>query len=239
MRRRRLNAIAPLGAVLLLGGCGGVTLTPLPTLPKALVEPIPARVGLLLSADQRATTHRETRVGSEWTVHLGPAQERLSRDVFAALFTEMQEFSTLEAASAASSLQAIFEPHIEQFSFATAQETGGEYVAVTIRKRIEVFAPNGEPHDTLTLTGYGTSAASSVSSGPSIEAAARAAMRDSAAKLLAQFPTLTMAGELARGQSLAARPPESGVASAVVNVEPLPLRKSRRPITPTAPSARP
>lgn len=238
MRRRELTTIL-LGVTLLLGGCGGIALTPVPVLPKALVEPIKARVGVLLTPEQRNFTHRETRVGSEWTIQLGPAQERFSRDVFGALFTETQEFSALDTARSAPSLQAIFEPRIEQFSFATAQETGGNYVAVTIRKRIEVLAPNGEPHDSLTLTGYGTSAASGMSSGPPIEAAARAAMRDSAAKLLAQFPALTLAGELTSGQMLVGRPTPDGAQASSVTIDALPIRKSRRPLNLPSPTTQP
>ena len=40
-------------SVLLLAGCGGVVITPDPVLPKALIEPIPAKVGLLLTAEQK------------------------------------------------------------------------------------------------------------------------------------------------------------------------------------------
>lgn len=238
MRRRGLTTIL-LGVTLLLGGCGGITLAPVPVLPKALVEPIKARVAIVLTPEQRNLTHRETRVGSEWTIQLGPAQERFSRDVFGALFTETLEFSALEAARAAPAMQAIFEPRIEQFSFATAQETGGNYVAVTIRKRIEVLAPDGQPYDSLTLTGYGTSAASTMSAGSPIEAAARAAMRDSAAKLLAQFPTLALASELASGKALVGRPLQEGAQGAAVNIDALPIRKSRRPLSFPAPAARP
>ena len=238
MRRQRLNTLI-LSVTLLLGGCGGITLTPVPVLPKALVEPIKARVGILLTPEQRNFVHRETRVGSEWTIQLGPAQERFSLDVFGVLFTETQEFSALEAARVAPALQAIFETRIEQFSFATAQETGGNYVAVTIRKRIEVLAPNGEPYDSLTLTGYGTSAASAMSSGPPIEAAARAAMRDAAAKLLAQFPTLALAEELKSGQVIVGRPIQDGAQGASVTIDALPIRKSRRLLSLPLPTTQP
>ena len=53
----------------------------------------------------------------------------------------------------------MFAPHIEQYSFATARETSGAYWAVTIRYRIGVLSPQGEPVDTLTLTGYGSAMA--------------------------------------------------------------------------------
>ena len=60
---------------------------------------------------------------------------------------------------------AIFEPRIEQFSFASAKETGGVYCAVTIRYQILIYAPNGELIDTLTLTGYGSGPAPKIGNG--------------------------------------------------------------------------
>ena len=65
-------------------------------------------------------------------------------------------FATVDAARLEPGLLAIFEPRIEQFSFASAKETGGVYCAVTIRYQIYIYAPNGELVDTLTLTGYGS-----------------------------------------------------------------------------------
>ena len=50
LRRRWVTSTV---LVLSLAGCGGVVITPDPVLPKALVEPIPARVGLLLTAEQK------------------------------------------------------------------------------------------------------------------------------------------------------------------------------------------
>lgn len=236
-RRNRLRCnpamIAALLATLGLAGCGGISLTPTTVLPKAVIEPVKARIGVLLTPEQRNYTHTETRVGAEWTVNLGPAQQTFARDVFAAAFTSVKEFASLSEAQSASDLQAIFEPKIEQFSFATALETGGDYVAVTIRKRIEVRAPNGETHDSLTLTGYGTSPAAGFGAGPPIEAAAQAAMRDSAAKFLTQFGQLPLAAELSQGKALVALPglADTGRAQAV-SIEVLPIRKTRRDFNP-------
>ena len=77
----------------------------------------------------------------------------------------MQEFNDLASARAATGLKALFEPRIEQYSFATARETGGRYYAVTVRYRINLYTPQGELTDSYTLTGYGNALAKGMSSG--------------------------------------------------------------------------
>jgi hypothetical protein len=148
----------------------------------------------------------------------------------------VREFPAASAAILDPQVQAVFEPNIEQYSFATAQETGGEYVAVTIRYRIEVTAPDGGAHDTLTLTGYGTSPTSSLgfdATGP-MDQATRAAMRDAAAKFMVQFGELPLAATLAKGERVTG----DGVAArtdAGKSIEALSIRGSRRPASSQAP----
>jgi hypothetical protein len=197
---------------------------------------MPATVGLVLSAEQRDFRHEETRAGTTWAVLLGSAQQHFARTVMGVLFREVREFPAASAATLDPQVQAVFEPHIEQYSFATAQETGGEYVAVTIRYRIEVTAPDGGAHDTLTLTGYGTSPTGGLgfdAKGP-MDQATRAAMRDAAAKFMVQFSDLPLAATLASG----GRVTGDGVAArtdAGRSIEALPIRGSRRPASPQAP----
>lgn len=207
-------------------GCGGIVITPDPVLPKALIEPIPAKVGLLLTAEQKSFVHSETRNGVTWEVVLGAGQQRLARTMFSSIFGDVQEFADLDTARAVTNLQAVFEPKIEQYSFATAQETGGEYVAVSIRYRIDVRTPNGERYDSLTLTGYGTAMADGFGSSESIESATLAAKRDAAAKFLTQVGALPLVKELSAGRTLQAVP--EAAASAAVVIEALPIRVSRR-----------
>lgn len=227
MRRRKLIGRLPcLFTLGLLSGCGGVAITPQTSLPPALIEAVPAKVGLLLTPEQRNFVHTETRNGVVWEVNLGPGKQSVARSMFAAAFREAAEFSDLDSARAATGLQAIFEPKIEQFSFATAQETGGNYVAASIRYRIDVRTPNGERYDSLTLTGYGSSMADGMSSAGPIEAATRAAKRDAAAKFLTQFASLPLATELAAGTRLEALPSASAVAA--ITIDALPVRVSRR-----------
>jgi hypothetical protein len=228
MRRWQLTAV--LGVAALAAGCGGVQIAPQAVFPKALIEPLPATVGLVLPAEQRDFRHEETRGGTRWAVLLGAAQQSFARTVMGAMFREVREFPDAAAAAGDGQLQAVFEPHIEQYSFATATETGGEYVAVTIRYRIEVTAPEGDAHDTLTLTGYGTSPTGGMefgSSGP-MDRATRAAMRDAAAKFMVQFSDLPLAGTLAKGDRVAGTSAESRAEAAARSIEALPVRESRR-----------
>jgi hypothetical protein len=239
MRQWRLTAAA--GAAALLAGCGTVQIAPQPVFPKPLVEQLPATVGLVLPAEQRDFRHEETRGGVAWAVLLGAGQQAFARTVMGASFREVREFPDRAAAAQDPALQAVFEPHIEQYSFATADETGGEYVAVTIRYRIEVLAPDGSAHDTLSLTGYGTSRMGGMEMGSSdsMDRATRAAMRDAAAKFLAQFGRLPMAARLAAGERLAGDATGQRAAAASPGIDALPVRGSRRPapppVTPAAP----
>ena len=106
-------------------------------------------------------------------------------------------FESVDAARLEPGLLAIFEPRIEQFSFANAKETGGVYCAVTIRYKSRIYAPNGQIVDTLTLTGYGSGPAPKIGNGEEeLGIAAYAAMRDAAAKFLTQFPGLEIAKPL-------------------------------------------
>ena len=185
-----------------LAACGGVQIKPEPMIPKALIEPLPAAVGLVIAGDMRNYKHAETRWGTEWKIDLGGGHARLVADMFKAAFHSVQQFSELESAKAGADLKAIFEPRIEQYSFATARETGGRYYAVTLRYRINMYTPKGELADSFTLTGYGNALAKGMSSSKPLEQASVSAMRDAAAKFLVQFPTQPAGQRLARNEAV-------------------------------------
>ena len=218
-----------LAATLTLVGCGGVKIAPTVTLPKALVGKVPTRVGVVVAGDMRNYTHSETRGGVPWTFELGAGHRKFSLELVALAFAETEEFADLDAARAATGLKAIFEPRIEQYSFATARETGGEYVAVTIRYRINLFAPDGNRVDSFTLTGYGNSVAGGMSSGDPLDLASRRAMRDAAAKFLTQFPEQPVALQLAKGEALiASATPDAALLASNQIIEAVPIFPSRR-----------
>jgi hypothetical protein len=218
-----LHAVAC--ALGLLAGCGAVQVAPMPKLPRALISQIPAHVGVIVAGDMRNYTHKETRAGAGWAISLGPGHQKFSQELFSALFREASLFPDAASTRAAAGLAAIFEPRIEQFSFATAQETGGSYFAVTIKYRIALTTAAGELVDAFTLTGYGTSLAGGMSSGAPLGLAAQAAMRDAAAKFLVQFPEQAVARQLASAQPLVAQSSEAA-AAAKDPIEAVPVKES-------------
>lgn len=204
----------------LLAACGGVQVRPETSLPEPLVQPMAARVALVLDEELRGYVHEETRGGSSWKVELGPGHEQMFRTMFSASFATLAEYPSVAAARGGSQ-QAIFRPRIEQFSFATDDETGGEYWAVTIRYNIALSGSDGQIVDNLSLTGYG-SARGGRSAG-ALTRATQAAMRDAAAKFLVQMPGLPLGRKLAAGEPLtaedAARASEELIETVPIEVE--------------------
>src|SRR5690606_11284900 len=99
-----------------------------------------------------------------------------------------------------SGLQAIFRPRIEQYSFATDDETGGSYWAVTIRYNIALSGTDGQVIDNLSLTGYGSARGGRAAS--ALTPATHAARRDAGAQLLRAMPRLPPGRKLANGEVL-------------------------------------
>ena len=237
----RAGRLFPMLAVLAaVAACGGVSIRPEPLIPKALVQPIAADVGLIIPADMRHYTHKETRWGVDWEVALGPGHTRIMQDVFKDCFRHVQEFNDIESARAGKDLKVLFEPRIDQYSFVTARETQGRYYAVTIRYRIDLYTPQGDKADTLTLTGYGTALATGMSSSAPLARASAAAMRGAAAKFLVQFPDLPVGQQLARNEAVtvekAAATAENTQIEAVPIEDPVPDAAANPAVqTPAAP----
>ncbi|MEO8307554.1 MAG: hypothetical protein ABI616_05895 [Pseudomonadota bacterium] len=186
--------------LVLLGGCGPTIVKPQYQMPHALIVPVNARVGLIVDDELRAYHHDETRSGTDWKVELGAVTAKMWEDILKTSFTEVRVFNSLDEAIAGSAnLQILAQPRIEQFSFATDRETAGGYWAATIRYRLGVFSPTGQPVDSLTLTGYGNSYDEGGAKS-SLNHAAYAAMRDTSAKFLVQLPRQPIAARLASGQ---------------------------------------
>ena len=220
-RARLLSAALALAA---LAACGGVAIKPEPALPKPLMQPLPASIGLVLPGELRNYVHKETRWAVDWQIGLGPGHVRLLRDIFTDSFQHVEEFTDLAAARNASGLKALFEPLIEQYSFVTDRDTGGRYYAVTIRYRINLYTPQGEKFDTLTLTGYGSALAKGITSGGPLERATLAAMRDAAAKFLVQFPQQAAGQQLAHDQPLVLQ--TGGATAENMQIEAVPIEES-------------
>jgi hypothetical protein len=210
-------------------------------IPRALVEPLPTAVGIIIPGDMRNFKQEETRYGSSWKIDLGAGHQHLVEHLFKASFRDVQEFKDLESAKAASGLKALFEPRIEQYSFATARDTGGRYYAVTVRYRINMYTPTGELADSFTLSGYGSALAKGMSSGKPLEIASVGAMRDAAARFLVQFPTQSAGKTLAKNEPIAVEPKGAGgsLNADPAGIEAVPIEEAESAAASAAPAATP
>jgi len=241
----RTNAsLAFAASLLVLGGCAKVAVRPEGDLPKPLVVATPAKVGVVVTPEAGSYTHKESRASVDYEADLGPSHKHLVEEIFKAEFTEARMFESVDAARLEPGLLAIFEPRIEQFSFANAKETGGVYCAVTIRYNIAIYAPDGSLVDNLTLTGYGSGPAPKIGNGEEeLGIAAYAAMRDAAAKFLTQFPTLDIAKPLLASHAIEPRAPAVTGATEVASngpemtIETVPIND--QPVVATATSSPP
>ena len=219
-----MKGVHPALLLMMMGvlvACGDVSIKPEARLPKPLIVPIPAAVGLIIPAETRKYVDAETRFGIDWKVDLGPGEVRLMRDTFGDLFQHVEEFKNLESARAGKDLKALFETRVDQYSFVTARETGGRYYAVTIRYRINLYTPQGEKVDSYTLMGYGNSLAMGMSGGKPLTQATVGAMRDAAAKFLVQFPEQPAGQQLARNEVIVADKPTTSAEAALIEAVPI------------------
>jgi hypothetical protein len=228
-----MKRLALLALPLLLTGCAAVAVHPEGDLPKPLVVATPAKVGLVITNEAENFVHKESRANVNYEAQLGPAHKQVFEQIFRAEFRESKVFPDLDTARKEPGLHAIFEPRIEQFSFANAKETGGAYCAVTIRYQIYIYAPDGQQVDLLTLTGYGSGPPPRIGNGEEeLAVASQAAMRDAAAKFLTQFPGLDVAKPLLASQVLTPKiapepgSPEAQAAAEVVTIEALPINET-------------
>jgi hypothetical protein len=244
MNMRRLSPILVYATLALAAGCAKVAVRPEGDLPRPLIVATPARVGVVVTPETSNYVHKESRASIDYEAQLGAAHKHIVEEIFKAEFADAKLFDSVDAARGEPGLLAIFEPRIEQFSFANAKETGGVYCAVTIRYQILIYAPGGELVDTLSLTGYGSGPAPRIGNGEEeLGIAAYAAMRDAAAKFLTQFPGLDVAKPLLVSQALQPKvqpvpgSAESVAALADVTIEAVPINDS--PVVATAPAPLP
>src|SRR5262245_44573479 len=240
MKTRRTTLLLPL-VLLGFAGCAKVIVKPEGDLPKPLVVPTPAKVAVVVTPETSNYVHKESRASVEYEAQLGAAHKHMMEEIFRAEFTEAKLFDSVDAARLEPGILAIFEPRIEQYSFANAKETGGVYCAVTIRYQIYIYAPDGQQVDMLTLTGYGSGPAPRIGNGEEeLAVASYAAMRDAAAKFLTQFQGLDVAKPLMASQplvpkaALAAGSAEAAAAEAVLAIEMVPINDP--PVAGTSPA---
>lgn len=174
--------------VLALAGCGGVSLVATSNIPTPLVAKIPVTVALYMPKEFTGYVHKEKRWNADWNIDLGTAQSEGLNKLFNAMFERVVPVDSVNAgAQLGGEIRAILEPSVEEYAFVTPRDAGSPFYAVSIKYRINVYAPDGRLADSWGFTGYGTSPAQGLSSDLPLTQATAQAMRDAGAKLAVEF----------------------------------------------------
>jgi len=174
--------------LVVLAGCGPVTLVASARIPQPLVMKIPVAVALFMPQEFVQYVHKEERWGTDWNIEIGKAQADAMSQLLNAMFENVIAVDSLNAGSAlGSGVAAILEPSVEEYAFVTPRDAGSPFFAVSIKYRVNVYSPDGKLADSWGFTGYGTSPAGGLSNTEPLQNATALAMRDAGAKLAVEF----------------------------------------------------
>jgi hypothetical protein len=132
--------------------------------------------------------HQEERWSTDWHIDLGKAQSDGLTRLFNAMFARVVTVDSVNAgAQLGGDIRAILEPSIEEYAFVTPRDAGSPFYAVSIKYRVNVYAPDGRLADSWGFTGYGTAPSQGLSNSAPLTEATALAMRDAGAKLAVEF----------------------------------------------------
>jgi hypothetical protein len=244
---RALVAAGFTAAMVLLAGCGPVKLVANTNIPPPLVMKVPIGVALFIPTEFSSYVHKEERWSTKWQIELGQAQTDGITRLMNAMFERVVTVESVNAGTQVpGGVSAILEPSIEEYAFVTPRDAGSPFYAVSIKYRVNVYAPDGKLADSWGFTGYGTSPSQGLSSEAPLHAATASAMRDAGAKLAVEFrEQAVMRGLMPGGQTADSPPtetapaePAAGTATEPTETTPPPAEtQSTTPAAPAAPGA--
>ena len=186
--RLRVALCGSAAALLMLAGCGSVSLVASTNIPEPLVAKVPVTVALHVPKEFAAYVHKEERWSTDWNIDLGKAQAEGITRLMNAMFDRVVVVESVNAgAQAGGDVKAILEPSVEEYAFVTPRDAGSPFFAVSIKYRVNVYSPDGRLADSWGFTGYGTSPSSGLSSSTPLATATALALRDAGAKLAVEF----------------------------------------------------
>ena len=186
-------------------GCkGGASVTVDISVPRPLVEPIDATMGVYFDDSLQSYVHQEALADhGDYSIDIGASQVPVFAQVFEAMFRSVvkvvaapteDEPSLVARGGAGGSpptLDGILAPHIEEVQFAIPDQTGGEFYEVWIRYQIRLLAADGTPLAEWPLIGYGKANKANYGTmdrrAAALNEATIWALRDAAALLSFQF----------------------------------------------------
>jgi hypothetical protein len=189
-----------------LAGCGAIKVEPRAELPPPLIDQLPQTVGVYFPAEFRDYTYKERRNGVDYEIQLGPAHvARLSR-LLKAMFARVVEVRDPVAALAADpAIKLVLAPRFEDYAFLTPNDVAGDYYAVTIRYRFDLYDPQGQRVDGYVFTGYGRQKSAAMSNTEPLVRATEKAMRDAGAKLAIELADQESVRRLLAGEKVVPR----------------------------------
>ncbi|MGH8495572.1 MAG: hypothetical protein ACREVN_05505 [Gammaproteobacteria bacterium] len=189
MLQYRLVAIAALAIT--LAGCITTEVPVTGEFPAIVMRPLPYVVGVHYPDELKAYTHEEKLLtGRTWVVELGAIHVSFFDGVLAGIFTQLVRVEELPTAgSPVRNVDGIIQPRIEDFQFATPDQTQSEFYEVWIRYRMSLYSPAGKLVERWPLSAYGKSRSQFAQAKDSINDATIVAMRDAAALLAVKFKT--------------------------------------------------
>ncbi len=193
MTRRLLN-LAALGAALTAVSLSACRPTQFEAasdnIPPPLIDRIPVVVGVHIPPEFRDKVYKEKRAGGSYEISLGKAQTAGFLRMMQAMFTRVVIVDSPAAAAAADpEIRGVLEPVLEDYAFVTPADSGADDYAASLKYSVKLYSPKGELSESWTFTGYGTRPGSSMpgKGDEALKQATALAMRDAAAKLVAEF----------------------------------------------------
>jgi hypothetical protein len=179
-------------------------------------------VALYMPKEFSGYVHKEERWSTKWNIDLGHAQSDGLTRLFNAMFERVVMVDSVNAgAQLAGDIKAILEPSVEEYAFVTPRDAGSPFYAVSIKYRVNVYAPDGRLADSWGFTGYGTWPAEGLSNTVPLTEATALAMRDAGAKLAVEFrDQAVVRGLMPDAPAPAATPPESAAPPAAGEAPP-------------------
>jgi hypothetical protein len=159
-------------------------------IPTPLIDRIPVVVGVHIPAEFREKVYAEKRSGASYSISLGKAQSDGFLRMMQAMFTRVVVLDSPAAAAATDpEIRGVLQPVLEDYAFLTPADSGNQSYAASLKYTVKLYSPKGELSDSWTFTGYGSRPASLFPGGgdDALKAATALAMRDAAAKLVAEF----------------------------------------------------
>lgn len=159
-------------------------------IPAPLIDRIPIAVAVYVPKEFREKVYAEKRSGGRYSITLGKAQTDGFMRMMQAMFKRVVTIDAVDAVAAADpEIRGVLVPALEDYAFVTPMDSGTSSYAATLKYTVSLYSRRGELTDSWTFTGYGSQPSTGFpgSGDDALKAATAMALRDAAAKLVAEF----------------------------------------------------